>query len=97
MFVLDQPLRSKYCRTCRARVCTFDHHCFIIGTCIGEKNHCRFWWLLMTTTLTICVSIGVVDNGYVYERYWWDWIAANQLAFLASIIFYVSMVAGAVS
>ena len=51
----------------------------------------------MTTTLTICVSIGVVDNGYVYERYWWDWIAANQLAFLASIIFYVSMVAGAVS
>lgn len=30
-----------------------------------------------------------VDNGYVYERYWWDWIAANQLAFLASIIFYV--------
>lgn len=78
-------------------MCTFDHHCFIIGTCIGEKNHCRFWWLLMTTTLTICVSIGVVDNGYVYERYWWDWIAANQLAFLASIIFYVSMVAGAVS
>lgn len=82
------PLRSKFCRTCQARVCTYDHHCFVIGTCIGERNHCRFWWLLLTTTITICISIGVVDNGYVYERYWWDWIAANQLAFLATLIFY---------
>lgn len=83
------PLRSKYCKTCKARVCTFDHHCFMLGTCIGERNHARFWWFLFLTTVDICIAIVVVDNGYVYERYWWDWIAANQLAFVASIIFYL--------
>lgn len=38
----------------------------------------------------VCTRVcGQVDNGYRYERYWWDWIVMNQLAFLASIIFYV--------
>ena len=55
-----QPLRSKFCKHCQARVCTYDHHCFMIGTCIGERNHCRFWWLLMTTSITLCICIVVV-------------------------------------
>lgn len=65
-----QPLRSKFCKHCQARVCTYDHHCFMIGTCIGERNHCRFWWLLMTTSITICICIVVVRGTYRAGAVW---------------------------
>lgn len=52
-----QPLRSHYCRVCERRVATYDHHCFVIGTCIGEKNHCRFWWFLFFQSISLCLAI----------------------------------------
>ena len=36
------PLRARHCHECELCVCTFDHHCFWIGGCVGERNHGRF-------------------------------------------------------
>lgn len=44
---------------CRC-VSEFDHHCHMINTCIGEGNHCRFWWFLATHVLVISIAISVV-------------------------------------
>jgi len=57
---IEQPIRSKHCRTCNKCVARYDHHCPWIGrlyirgnsnemkgTCIGEKNHQLFYWFIV--------------------------------------------------
>jgi hypothetical protein len=66
----DQPLRSKHCRFCDRCVPKYDHHCMLIGTCIGEKNHCRFWWYLLCETVAIAVGLSVVRRGFWLANRW---------------------------
>ena len=58
-----RPLRSHHCKLCKRCVHTFDHHCVIIDTCIGEKNHARFYAFLV-------VSFGML---------WHNWRALSPL------------------
>ena len=46
-----QPIRTRHCRKCGKCVRKFDHHCFWVSTCIGERNHFRFTVLLLWATL----------------------------------------------
>lgn len=57
-----QPLRAQHCKFCARCVAKFDHHCFVLGTCVGEKNHCRFWWFLVLQSLEIALGLTIV--GY---------------------------------
>ena len=65
---MQVPLRSYHCKECKHCVHKFDHHCSVIGTCIGERNHCRFWWMLLWHSILISfVLFGPlrdVDNEY---------------------------------
>ncbi|XP_060191330.1 protein S-acyltransferase 10 isoform X2 [Lycium barbarum] len=45
-----QPPRAKHCHDCDKCVLQFDHHCVWLGTCIGQSNHCRFWWYICGET-----------------------------------------------
>lgn len=47
------PIRSHHCKICQKCVATFDHHCPVIATCIGERNHSRFYILLVTHLLVL--------------------------------------------
>ncbi|KAL7255598.1 hypothetical protein ACSBR1_009688 [Camellia fascicularis] len=47
-----QPPRTKHCHDCDKCVIEFDHHCVWLGTCIGQGNHCRFCYLVLTNQTT---------------------------------------------
>lgn len=44
--------RVRYCKSCKAYVKGFDHHCPAFGNCIGQKNHVLFMVLLIGFVIT---------------------------------------------
>lgn len=68
-----QPPRAKHCHDCDKCVLQFDHHCVWLGTCIGQGNHCRFWWYILEET-TLCLWTVILYIGYLkanISRSWW--------------------------
>ena len=45
--LLNQPIRTKHCKICETCILTYDHHCFWLGNCVGEKNRLFFYISLL--------------------------------------------------
>ena len=59
------PLRAKHCHVCERCVRKFDHHCFWVGTCVGERNHGRFWWFLLAQSCVGAHACWIAVTGVV--------------------------------
>nr|XP_009413043.1 PREDICTED: protein S-acyltransferase 10-like isoform X4 [Musa acuminata subsp. malaccensis] len=62
-----QPPRAKHCHDCDKCVLQFDHHCVWLGTCIGQGNHCRFWWYIFEETI-LCVWTVVLYITFLHSE-----------------------------
>ncbi|KMZ71423.1 Protein S-acyltransferase 10 [Zostera marina] len=68
-----QPPRSKHCHDCDKCVLKFDHHCSWLGTCIGQKNHRRFWWYIFEESI-LCIWTIIFYISYLklkVHQPWW--------------------------
>mmetsp|Transcript_17767 Transcript_17767/g.32753 ORF Transcript_17767/g.32753 Transcript_17767/m.32753 type:complete len:388 (+) Transcript_17767:358-1521(+) len=85
--VSDVPARAKFCRNSHMHVAKFDHFCGVLGTCIGERNHCLFWWFLMVHTGTLIYLVRLVFSGFRdTEAKMGTWLDHNGHA-LGTVIF----------
>lgn len=83
------PVRAHFCSASDRWVHGFDHYCGFLGTSIGERNHCRFWWFLFLMSLAMGVGIGIVQSGFHEQRNWNKWYEVNAGHFWANIYLWV--------
>ncbi|KAI4325782.1 hypothetical protein MLD38_031149 [Melastoma candidum] len=90
---IEQPPRAKHCHDCDRCVLQFDHHCVWLGTCVGQQNHCKFWWYICEEA-ALCLWTAILYIAYLkahIEVSWWkDIIMIPLLVFMSiSLIFLI--------
>ncbi|CAL4884607.1 unnamed protein product [Urochloa decumbens] len=92
-----QPPRTRHCHDCDKCVLQFDHHCIWLGTCIGKKNHCRFWWYIFEETI-LCiwtVALYIESLRFDVDKAWWtDFVGVILLAVLIFILIFLLLLLG---
>ncbi|XP_074561150.1 protein S-acyltransferase 10-like [Curcuma longa] len=89
-----QPPRAKHCHDCDKCILQFDHHCVWLGTCVGQGNHCRFWWYIFLETIlsywTVVLYISYLRSEI--EKAWWkDFIVIVLLAALVFCLIFLNL------
>jgi palmitoyltransferase len=83
---LWQPLRSKHCALCGQCVRRFDHHCFWIATCVGERNHPRFLMMLFVHSMFLSATTVVLLQTVRLEcGLWWNAVVISLLVCATSL------------
>jgi hypothetical protein len=71
---LPKPLRAHHCGKCNRCVLRMDHHCPVIGNCVGLRNFRSFVALLLWAAIsssihgTFCVAEAVLDHFSTASR-----------------------------
>ena len=86
------PIRSKFCRKSSLIVATYDHHCGVLNTTIGERNRARFWFLLLFSTFLISWTLVVIHSGFRNSHAnVTAWFERNGHCLIAAIIFWMML------
>lgn len=62
----------QHCEECGLCVIGYDHHCGVLGSCIGKNNIICFWVVLAATliyfTLFMMVMMDIVSGGFGFDE-----------------------------
>ena len=65
--ISELPLRSNHCEKCERCIRKYDHHCKLIGGCIGENNHLVFLMFGYIAIIGFIVSVfGIYFIFHIY-------------------------------
>jgi len=84
-----QPLRTKHCRDCERCVSRYDHHCFFVGTCVGQRNHLLFWCYLLVQSFVIGWAFVMEMDGFVSTNTISDWFYTNGLILVVAFVLFI--------
>ena len=54
--ISELPLRCVHCKRCQRCIRTYDHHCYLIGSCLGENNHLIFVLFVFCQNITFILA-----------------------------------------
>ena len=63
-----RPPRTTHCKVCDRCVSQFDHHCTLLGTCVGRNNYrAYFFFLLFGSALAISLIVFSIKILYQFN------------------------------
>uniref|UniRef100_A0A6N2L8D1 S-acyltransferase n=1 Tax=Salix viminalis TaxID=40686 RepID=A0A6N2L8D1_SALVM len=82
--------RVRYCKSCKAYIKGFDHHCPAFGNCIGQNNYVLFMILLvgfLTTEASYIVCSSQFSRGsQILDGTWFETDLAGSLV-VSTVLF----------
>lgn len=61
----SRPVGSRHCRQCNRCVRQFDHHCWMLGICVGQRNYGRFVRLLCMASVLFGYACRELASSHV--------------------------------
>ena len=94
-------VRTFHCKYCKKCILKHDHHCFILGICIGKNNY--FYFVIYIIFLTIyCIEISLInilfikDYGLKFNKLFSDEIKyieiLNLILLFLSLFFFINLI-----
>lgn len=85
-----RPPRAAHCYACARCVLRSDHHCALLGNCVGLKNH-RFFLLFVTLVGTGALTLAVSTMLLISQQLQSEGLSSSvALSFLLLVIFSLS-------
>ena len=92
-----RPPRAGHCGWCGVCVLRYDHHCGVIASCVGARNH-RFFVAFLSTTsvgcalLLACDLVWFLALPFYHSSSWHHWEPYVSLFFLLMYLYTVALV-----